>query len=120
MLVAAQVKLQELVIAKLVRARGGDPSSMLDVVRVATAAGFLSAYVIQWAKCRNELGRFPTTVQYVEYASISERQAWRQRAQMHEAFPGDELVRVVEDVAAALRRSRLRKPTPSSLVVTGV
>jgi hypothetical protein len=106
------------VILRLLEARGGDSSSMLDVISVATKAGVVAAEIIQWAQYRNELGRLPTAIEYSTHWGISRRAGFRHQASIREAFPGDDFARVVEDVASALRAVKgRRRVAPRSLLL---
>jgi hypothetical protein len=64
----------------------------------------VALYLGMWIAVARKLGKFPTTVEYAEVAGKSERQAWRQRAKIHAAFPGDEMQELVE-VAAGLMQN---------------
>lgn len=76
-------------------------TAKLGVHRGALAA----AWVAQWAMAADELGHFPTTVEYAECWALSERNAWRHRAAIRDVF-GD-VEPVVMAVAAQIggRRS---------------
>src|SRR4051794_19754623 len=92
------VPLQQLCIARLVEQRGDD-ANFMAAVKSATKGAMVAARIIQWAMVSNELGRVATTAEYAEHWSVTERTGWNHRALIHEAFPGDELERIVSDVA---------------------
>lgn len=77
----------------------------LGVHRGAIAA----ARAAQWAITTNELGHFPTTVEYAEWWAIDERTGWRHRALIHEAL-GGEWASIVTRMAVAAGRRQARSP----------
>jgi hypothetical protein len=46
----------------------------------------VAAWVAQWAMTANDLGRFPTAVEYAEWWAVDERTAWRHRAGIRDVF----------------------------------
>jgi hypothetical protein len=68
-----------------------------------------AAAVAQYAMTADDLGRFPTAVEYAEWWAISERSAWRHRARIEDVF-GESWPSVVELVADELRKKRVRSP----------
>jgi hypothetical protein len=72
--------------------------SKLGVHKGAVAA----ANVAQLAIATNELGHFPTALEYADYWAVDERSAWRHRARGRDVF-GEDLQDVVELVAARIQ-----------------
>jgi hypothetical protein len=73
------------------------PATLLELCiarRGVHRGAVTAAWVVQWAATARELGKFPTTAEYAEWWNVSERNAWRHRAAIHEAL-GDEYERVV-------------------------
>jgi hypothetical protein len=85
--------LLELCIARAGAVRGR-PGGFLDVRRGGVAA----TRVVLWALASKPLGRVAPTASYAEFWRLSERQAWRHRADLHELFPGDEFELVIAAV----------------------
>ncbi|HEY8773078.1 MAG TPA: hypothetical protein VIM05_00795 [Gaiellaceae bacterium] len=78
------------------------PATVLEVcvARLGVHRGALAAAnVAQWAMATRDLGHVPTTVEYAEYWSISERNGWLHRSRIRAAL-GDEWPVVVEKLAA--------------------
>jgi len=94
--------LLELCVARAVRARGGSGSSIGDAIAAMPKGVVGCGAVVLWAIATRELGHLPTTVEFAEWWRISERQAWRYRANVHELFPGNELAAIVEHVAGGI------------------
>ena len=90
--------LLELCVRRAGAVNGRDPAGFRDLHQGRR----VSQYVLQWAITAQDLGHFPTTVEYAEWWAISERQAWRRRAAIHDLFEGDLMREVVEDVASSL------------------
>jgi hypothetical protein len=78
---------------------------------------WLAAHLGLWIDAAHKLGEFPTTERFAKYVGKSERQAWRYRATIHQAFPGDEFEAVVMAAAAAMRDGQdpLRVELPPEL-----
>jgi len=68
-----------------------------------------AAHVAQWALATADLGHVPTTVEYADYWAVKERTGWNHRAGVRDVF-GDDWPELVEDLAAEIRRRRLRSP----------
>ena len=77
-------------------------TAKLGVHRGAIAA----ARVAQWAMTTADLGHLPTTVEYADWWAMSERNAWRHRSLVHEAF-GDDWATIVDDLAAEIVRRKV-------------
>lgn len=77
----------------------------MGVHRGALAA----ARVAQWVIVTAELGYVPTTVEYAEWWSVSERTGWNHRALVHAAL-GEEWPQSIERIAVAVRRDAVRSP----------
>jgi len=80
------------------------PKTVLDhciASRGVHRGALTAAWVAQWARCAQELGRFPTTAQYADYWAIHERTGWRHREAIVDVF-GEEFEPTVMYVAAAI------------------
>jgi hypothetical protein len=91
--------LLELCVARAIKARGGDPRSLLDNVSAIPKGQAACGAVMLWAVVTKELGHVPTTVEFADFWRISERMGWKYRARVVELFP-DEFVELLEHAAA--------------------
>jgi hypothetical protein len=96
------------------------PATLLElcVARRGLHRGALTAaWVIQWAATARELGKFPTTAEYAEWWAVSDRNAWRHRAAIHEAL-GDDYQAVVLHIAQELDARMSRRQAMKLKVAT--
>lgn len=71
-----------------------DPSkcTLLEACYLATGsyigAAKVQAFIVAWARVRDDLGRDPSIEEYAEWWSMSRRQGFYEQARFREAFPG--------------------------------
>jgi hypothetical protein len=78
-----------------------------------------AARVAQWALAADDLGHFPTTVEYAEWWAVDERTAWRHRASIKDVFGDVEPVVMAVAAEIAGRRSPravMKLPLPAVAV----
>jgi hypothetical protein len=85
--------------------------------RLGLRGALVAVYVSLWIEAAHRKGKFPTTEEYAAWVGKSERQAWRHRAAVHRAFPGDEMEAVVMAAAGSMRNGEdpLRVELPPEL-----
>lgn len=110
--VAKQPKtLLEVCTARAAVARGGDPSNMLDALRAVPKGIRVCERVILYAIATAYGSERPVATgrEYAHYWNLGERQAARERATIHELFPGDELEAVVSELAVFIKERGIKR-----------